>query len=144
MGTLKSIIIVPAPVAKRISQIFEPIISPTAIPSDLRRNAVKSAESSGKLVPTPTIRIPTTFLGILPSSAKIIDEDFEIKITEFFNSPCPEGSQCVWEGVGIAFEYYQGREVETGIDLVQAFGYETTIIHSDYETYARLSISKIE
>lgn len=76
-------------------------------------------------------------------SAIIENDNYEIKITKFFNSPCPDDVQCIWSGVGIAFEYTYNGEVKKGTDLVQAFGYQTTIIDTDHETYAKLKISKI-
>ena len=76
--------------------------------------------------------------------ATIIEEDYSIKITNFFNSPCPQGSQCIWSGVGIAFEHARAGDVKSGIDLVEAFGYQTTILDTDHETYARLKVSRIE
>lgn len=77
-------------------------------------------------------------------SAIIENDNYEIKITEFFNSPCPKDAQCFWSGVGIAFEYTLIGEVKGGVDLVQAFGYQTTIIDTDHETYAKLKITKIK
>jgi hypothetical protein len=77
-------------------------------------------------------------------SAKIEDENYEIKITKFFNSPCPKGTQCIWSGIGVAFEYTYEGEVNKGTNLVQAFGYQTTIIDTDYETYAKLKITKMK
>ena len=77
-GTLNSDIIAPELVAKRISQIFDPNISPTAIPSERRRKAVKSAVNSGILVPILTISIPITFLGIFNSFANSIAESIVI------------------------------------------------------------------
>jgi len=60
MGTLKLTIIAPDPEANKISHILEPNISPTAIPNDPLLIAVKSATSSGKLVPVmwPLLRLP--------------------------------------------------------------------------------------
>jgi hypothetical protein len=76
-------------------------------------------------------------------SAIIINEDIEIKIIQFHNSPCPENVKCVWSGIGITFEYYHNKEVKRGINLVQAFGYQTTILETDHETYAKLKVNKI-
>jgi len=76
-------------------------------------------------------------------SAKIENEGLELKITEFYNSPCPERVECIWSGIGIGFEYSYNGEIERGINLVKVFGYKTTIIKTDYETYAILKIEKI-
>ena len=77
-------------------------------------------------------------------SAIIENNSFEIKINQFYNSPCPKNAECIWSGVGIAFEYtYQGQ-TEKGINRAQAFGYQTTIIDTDKETYAKLTITKIK
>ncbi len=67
---------------------------------------------------------------------------FELRIVRFFNSPCPPDAECVWSGVGIAFEYRYNGQVKRGINLVKAFGYRTIIIRSDYESYAVLRIER--
>ncbi len=76
--------------------------------------------------------------------AKIGDTGLEVEITEFYNSPCPEGAQCIWSGVGIALEYRFSGQVQKGIDLVQAFGYQTTIVKTDHETYADLTVENMK
>lgn len=76
-------------------------------------------------------------------TAQIMNTGLEVKITEFYNSPCPDGVQCVWSGVGIGFEYRLNGEIQNGIDLVQAFGYQIKVIKTDYETYATLTVEKI-
>ncbi|GEM_PF-2531957 len=77
-------------------------------------------------------------------SAKIGNTGLEITITEFYNSPCPPKAQCFWSGVGIDFEYHFNGEVKKGIDLVQAFGYQTKIVATDHTTYATLIVQKIQ
>jgi len=77
-------------------------------------------------------------------SAIIESENYEIKITEFSNSPCPDEVVCVWGGVGIHFEYTYKGEIEKGTNIFRAFGYRTSVIETDYETFAILKITKIE
>jgi hypothetical protein len=72
----------------------------------------------------------------------VIGTGFEVEILKFFNQPCPPNVMCVWSGVGIGFQYWNEGQSLTGINLVKAFGYKTTIIKSDYESYAVLRISK--
>lgn len=74
----------------------------------------------------------------------VIGNDLEVGVTEFYNSPCPSNAQCIWSGIGTKFEYRHRGEVKEGIDLVQAFGYQTNILDTDHETYIKLSISKIK
>ncbi len=74
--------------------------------------------------------------------ARLEGTGFELKIVRFFNSPCPPDVECVWSGVGIAFEYRYNGQVKRGINLVKAFGYRTIIIRSDYESYAVLRIER--
>lgn len=76
--------------------------------------------------------------------AKIGSTGLEVKIAEFYNSPCPAGGQCFWSGVGIGFEYHFNGEVQKGINLVQAFGYQTKIVMTDHKTYATLSVEKMK
>ena len=117
-STVKSTIRAPAPVAKRISHIFDPNISPTAIPWDSRRKAVKSATNSGKLVPNPTIKRPTTLNGIFNSIAKLCDASITIsalpnkirnptikKLISFFNV---DGfNKLIWHGKPIRYKDMQ-------------------------------------
>ena len=62
-GTLNSAIMEPEAVARRISQMLDPRISPTAIPSSFLFKAVKSAVNSGMLVPNPTIKMPIIIIN---------------------------------------------------------------------------------
>jgi len=72
--------------------------------------------------------------------AKISNSGLEIKITRFYNSPCPADVQCIWSGVGTDLEYRLNGQIQKGIDLTQAFGYEVTIVETDHETYADLIV----
>lgn len=74
----------------------------------------------------------------------IKDEGLQIKISQFYNSPCPAGAQCIWAGIGVAFEYNLHGKVQTGMDSTQVFGYQPTLVDTDYETYARLVLKKPE
>ena len=67
---------------------------------------------------------------------------FELEILRFFNQPCPPNVKCVWSGVGIEFEYRSNGQSVRGINLVKAFGYKTTIVRSNYESFAVLKITK--
>ncbi len=67
---------------------------------------------------------------------------FELEILRFFNQPCPPNVKCVWSGVGIEFEYRSNGQSVRGINLVKAFGYKTTIVRSDYESFAVLKITQ--
>ena len=74
--------------------------------------------------------------------AGLLGTNFEIEILAFYNQPCPPNVKCIWSGIGIEFEYRYDGQVIKGINLVKAFGYETTVIKSDYESYAILKIMK--
>ena len=76
--------------------------------------------------------------------AKIVDTSLEVEITAFYNSPCPTGVQCIWSGVGIGFEYRFNGQAQNGINLVQVFGYQTTIVGTNHETYANLIVEKMK
>jgi hypothetical protein len=74
----------------------------------------------------------------------LLGTNFKIKILTFYNQPCPPNVKCIWSGIGIEFEYRYDGQVKRGINLVKAFGYKTTVIKSDYESYAILKIMKDE
>ena len=67
----------------------------------------------------------------------------EIEIRQFFNSPCPAGSQCVWSGVGVAFEARLNGDVMKGRDALDAFGFHITVAKTDYETYADFTVARM-
>jgi hypothetical protein len=75
-------------------------------------------------------------------SAIIEPDGLEVRITDFIYSPCRQGAVCVWSGLGVGMEYRLGTQVKTGMNLVQAFGYRTEIIETDYKTYAKLKVVK--
>jgi hypothetical protein len=66
----------------------------------------------------------------------------QVEIKRFFNQPCPPNVRCVWSGVGMEFEYQCNGQTQKGINLVKAFGYRTTVLTSDYETYATLKVTR--
>ncbi|MDO8669277.1 MAG: hypothetical protein Q7K65_03205 [Candidatus Buchananbacteria bacterium] len=112
--------------------------------SDQKKEDDQPVQENNNNYETLNISLGEEFTLHKNQSAIINESGLAIKITEFYNSPCPKGVQCIWSGVGIAFAYSYGGEVQKGIDLVQAFGYKTNIIDTDNETYAKLKITKIE
>ena len=104
-------------------------------------------------IPTHTPTPPTTasstaalgeqFTLGKDQSAKITGTDLSVKVTAFYNSACPANAVCFWSGIGVGLEYTFKGEVKNGIDLVQAFGYQTKIINTDYKTFATLMVEKI-
>src|SRR3989344_8273333 len=73
--------------------------------------------------------------------ATVASTGLEIEIIQFYNSPCPSGSQCIWSGVGLGFEYRFNGEVKKGIDMAQVFGHQVTIVKTDHDTYANLVVN---
>jgi hypothetical protein len=70
------------------------------------------------------------------------ETEFELEILAFFNHPCPPNVKCVWSGIGIEFEYRCDGQLKKGINLVKVFGYQITVVGSDYESYAVLKITR--
>ena len=89
----------------------------------------------------PLVKLGEEFLLEQNQEARLEGSAFVIEILRFFNQPCPPNVKCVWSGVGIEFEYRFQGEVKRGINLLRAFGYRTSIIRSDYESYAVIEIS---
>ncbi len=73
----------------------------------------------------------------------VANTDLQIRITNFYNSPCPANAECFWSGVGVELEYIQNGKSQKGMNLLEAFGYHTTIIKTDYETYADLIVERM-
>lgn len=90
--------------------------------------------------PEQLVELGTEFTLHKNESAIIQNIGYKITITNFFNSPCPEGAQCLWSGIGITLKHSLKGEIKEGIDMTEAFGYSTTIIDTDYETFAKLKI----
>lgn len=96
--------------------------------------------------PTPsnelTVAEGEEFLIKKGQKARMRGTGFELEIINFYNQPCPPGVKCVWSGVGIEFQYRYHHQVKRGINLVEAFGFRTVVIKSDYESYAVLMIKQ--
>ncbi len=90
------------------------------------------------------IELGTEFTLGKNESAIVQNAGYKITVTNFFNSPCPEGAMCIWSGIGIAFKHTLKGEVKEGVNLTEAFGYKTSIIDTDYETFAKLKIQTTE
>jgi len=79
--------------------------------------------------------------------AKISSTGMEVEIKEFVNSPCPKNAACIWSGLGVNIEFRYSGKVQKGVVVeskTQSFGYQTTIIKTDYATYAILVVEKIK
>ncbi|NQU98442.1 hypothetical protein HQ533_03160 [Candidatus Woesearchaeota archaeon] len=88
------------------------------------------------------VNLNEEFILHLNQTAIIKDVDFEVKILEFYNSPCPRGAKCIWSGLGVELEYTHNGEVKKGMDIGLAFGYKIIIIETDYETFAKMIIEE--
>jgi hypothetical protein len=75
--------------------------------------------------------------------AKLGEGGLEVRITNFYNSPCPPKLECFWSGIGVGLEYRLNGQIQTGVNLNQAFGYEVKILATDYQTYAKLVVNKL-
>lgn len=111
----------------------------------------KSPAPTPILSPTPAagskekiVSLGQQFTLKIGQVAKVTNTGLEIEITAFYNNPCPAGMECLWSGVGIGFEYRLNGQAQKGIDLAQAFGYQTTIVKTDHETYANLIVEKMK
>jgi len=134
-------------IANRQTPLPEPTPSPAPSP-----NPTPSPTPSPNPTPSPTpapeknksvsVLLGQQFTLGKGQIAKVSNTGLEIEITAFFNNPCQ--GVCVWSGVGIGFEYRFNGEVQKGINLVQAFGYQTTIVKTDHETYANLIVEKMQ
>lgn len=118
---------------------------------ELAVKAKESAEEGASIPDDPVGSIEESQIVSLDEEFKLqegqsavltSDKDYRIKITGFINSGCPEGAQCIWSGIGIAFEHTYNGEVIKGINQFRAFGYRTTLLGTDYKTYAKLKIIK--
>src|SRR3989344_8948600 len=73
-------------------------------------------------------------------SITIKDTGLQVRILEFSNDDCEPDMVCIWSGQGINFEYTYNGETQTGVNLVQAFGHKTSVVDTDYATFALLMI----
>jgi len=119
-------------------------ISPATIPAP-----TPPASTSTTLISTTnsepitiTVSLGENFTLKKNQVAKIGNTGLEVKIVEFYNKACE--SECIRSGAGIDFEYYFNNEIQKGINLVQAFGYQVKIVMTDYKIYATLSVDKIK
>lgn len=97
------------------------------------------------------VTVPRAALGFgeeatlaLGESANYIG-DVSITVTDFIYSPCPEGAQCIWEGLAVIYELRVGDAVypssQTGATPTGAL-YRVVVQDSDYQTYATLTVEE--
>lgn len=89
-----------------------------------------------------SVRLEEEFQLIKGQWVKLTGTGLEAEILDFFNQPCPPNVMCPWSGMGIEFEYRYDGQSKRGINLVKAFGYQVTILKSDYKSYAILRITQ--
>lgn len=70
--------------------------------------------------------------------------DYRLTVQHFYNNPCPPQAACLWSGVGIAFEHRYYSQSMQGVDLIEAFGFDVTVHDTDHETYAVISVTRVE
>lgn len=72
------------------------------------------------------------------------DSGYTVTILEFYNEPCPPEVQCIWSGVGIGFKHQFYNQVMQGLDLIQAFDFDLTVHETDNESFAVISVKRLE
>jgi hypothetical protein len=90
----------------------------------------------------PSVEVGEEFELKKGQRARITGTGLELAILNFFNQPCPPGAKCIWSGIGIEFEYRYNGQLKRGINLVRAFGFQTDVIRSDYESYVILRVTQ--
>lgn len=73
-----------------------------------------------------------------------VDSVLGVRVLKFIYAPCTDGAQCVWSGLGVDFEYAFQGETTHGVNLSQAFGYQLRVVDTNYQTYAKVSVSKMD
>ncbi len=115
---------------------IEPSIAPlTATPSPVIRHSPTPSPAKSKII---SVSLDKPFTLKKGQIAQVTGSGIEIEITQFYNSPCPKGVQCFWSGVGLFIEYRLNGQVQKGMNLTEAFGYRTSILKTDHQTYADL------
>lgn len=76
------------------------------------------------------------------------DNLLEIRILDFIYSPCPEGAQCIWSGLGIIFEFTNANgekitQMTSTFLINNTFGFKIEVKDSDYNTYAILKVKEV-
>jgi hypothetical protein len=70
--------------------------------------------------------------------------DVSLKILDFYNHPCPKGSQCFWSGLDVYYQLSVGGKTyakdNTGA-AVDSFPYVVAVKDSDYQTYAKFNVT---
>lgn len=76
-------------------------------------------------------------------TAKLDGANVSLKITGFINSPCPEGTQCIWSGLMVQYELsVDGKAYGNANNLSMTDApYEVSVVDSNYETYAIMQIT---
>ena len=77
-------------------------------------------------------------------TAKLKSGNVSVKIVNFTNNPCPQGSQCIWSGVDVEYMLtVDGQKYATGsTNTKNTSGYQVNTVSSDYKTYAEIQITQ--
>jgi len=75
---------------------------------------------------------------------KLKSGNVSVKITNFTNDTCPEGSRCFWSGQAVEYMLtVDGQKYATGsMNTKNASAYRIKTVSSDYKTYAEIEITK--
>ena len=81
-------------------------------------------------------------------SVKLKDVDLTLTVTGFENSPCPEGSQCIWSGLAVnydltvgGFKYSSAGSTTDSEPIPADLPLEVLVKESDYKTYATMTMT---
>lgn len=92
-----------------------------------------------------SIELNKTKMLTINQKVKLDNTDDTFEITEFYNHPCPSNVACIWSGQDVYYEINIGNKIYKKSEPLQQITdlpYNIQIVESDYETYAKVIISK--
>jgi hypothetical protein len=93
---------------------------------------------------TKVVSLGSEFKLKKDDKASLKDGSVSVKIVNFVNDDCPEGTTCFWSGQAVQYTMtINGKDYATGsVTKALDTDFDIETISSDYETYANIKIIK--
>lgn len=116
----------------------------TQSPEPVRRSQDRPSAPAPKSNVT-TVELDEEFTLQIGERVKLEGKEVYLKLTGFYNQPCPQGAQCVWSGQAVHYELtVDGKVYKTSLtgNLPSDSPYMGIKKKTDYTTYATMTIHK--
>lgn len=91
-----------------------------------------------------SVELGSSFTLRKGEEVRVKDTDASVRLVELIYSPCPQGAQCIWSGLGVKFELVVGNKTySSSLDgFLSGAPYDVRIVETDYQTFARFLVTR--